>query len=165
MPIDPTLFRQVAGSFATGVTIITSGQEGGYHGMTASAYTSLSLNPPMVLVCVDRGARTLGVIESSGCFNVNILASDQEDISRAFAKRSEPGEDGMRDVVYTLGKLGCPLIKGALASFECRVALRYDGGDHVIFVGAVEDGSIEEEAEPLLYFQGKYRALSKMQQL
>ena len=160
MPIDPMLFRQIAGSFASGVTIITSGQEGGYHGMTASAFTSLSLNPPMVLVCVDRGARTLGVIESCGCFNVNILAQDQEDVSRSFAKRSEPGEDGMRGVVYTLGKLGAPLIKGALAAFECRVALRYDGGDHVIFIGAVEDGSLEDEVEPLLYFQGRYRAMS-----
>jgi flavin reductase (DIM6/NTAB) family NADH-FMN oxidoreductase RutF len=161
MPIDPNLYRQVASCFASGVTIITSGEEGAYHGMTASAFTSLSLNPPMVLVCVDRGARTLGVIESSGFFNVNILAGDQEDVSRRFAKRSEPGEDGMRDTVYTLGKLGAPRIKGALAYFECRVALRYDGGDHVIFVGAVEGGEIDDEAEPLLYFQGKYRALAQ----
>ena len=80
--------------------------------------------------------------------------------ARQGAQRIEPGEDGMRDTVYTLGKLGAPLITGAIAHFECRVALRYDGGDPVIFVGAVEGGEIDDEAEPLLYFQGKYRGLS-----
>lgn len=159
MGIDSLLFRQLAGSFATGVTVVTSGHESVFHGMTASSFTSLSLEPPMILVCVDRSARTLPIIQQSGVFNVNVLSSDQEQVSRTFATRYEPGTDGMRGQSYDLGRLGAPLLDGCLAQFECRVREQYDGGDHVIFAGEVEHGYFDDSALPLLYFRGKYRAL------
>ena len=159
MGIDNLLFRQLAGSFATGVTVVTSGFEDSFHGMTASSFTSLSLEPPMILVCIDRSARTLPIIQNSRIFNINVLASSQEQLSRTFATRYEPGSDGMRGVSFDLGKLGAPLLEGCLAQFECRVKETYDGGDHVIFAGEVEHGYFDDSALPLLYFRGKYRAL------
>jgi flavin reductase (DIM6/NTAB) family NADH-FMN oxidoreductase RutF len=162
MAIDSALFRQVAGSFATGVTIVTTGVDGVYHGMTASSFASLSLTPPLVLVCVDRGAKTLPIIQASGVFNVNILSADQEQISRLFATRLDPGTDGMRGQDFSPGKLGAPILEGCVAYFECRVKEQFDGGDHVIFSGEVEEGYVSSEAEPLLYFRGKYRAVAPL---
>jgi flavin reductase (DIM6/NTAB) family NADH-FMN oxidoreductase RutF len=166
MPVDQALFRQIAGSFASGVTVVTTGAEGDYQGMTASAFTSLSLTPPMILVCVDRTSRTGTLIqqsmESSGRFNVNILAADQEEVSRAFARSlAENESDSLRGVPYDLGQFGVPILKGTLAYFECHVALKYDGGDHLIFVGEVEDGGVSDRPGPLLYFRGKYRRLGE----
>jgi flavin reductase (DIM6/NTAB) family NADH-FMN oxidoreductase RutF len=160
MSVDPAAFRAAAGSFASGVTVITSGRDGAYHGMTASAFTSLSLEPTQVLVCINRGTRALSVIQESGCFNVNILAAEQETLSRIFASRDAPERDTLQGIDYTLGGLGAPLLTGALAYFECRVAEEYDGGDHVIVVGDVENAGAGDAAEPLLYFRGSYRKLS-----
>jgi 3-hydroxy-9,10-secoandrosta-1,3,5(10)-triene-9,17-dione monooxygenase reductase component len=161
MVVDPAVYRLVAGSFASGVTVITSGKYGAFRGMTARAFTSLSLDPPMVLVCVDRATRTLSVIQSAGVFNVNILGDHQEETSRRFATKSEAEPDGMRGYDYTLGRLGAPILKDALAHFECRLARQFDGGDHLIFVGAVEAGATSGVAMPLLYFRGQYRQLAK----
>jgi flavin reductase (DIM6/NTAB) family NADH-FMN oxidoreductase RutF len=165
MPLDQSLFRQVAGSFASGVTVITTGTDGSYCGMTASAFTSLSLTPPMILVCVDRTSRTGSLMqqnmESTGRFNVNILAVDQEHVSRAFARSVEGEGDALRGVPYDIGKSGVPILRGSLAHFECRVALKYDGGDHLIFVGEVEDGGVSEHQAPLLHFRGRYRGLAE----
>ena len=160
MVIDPAVFRLVAASFASGVTVITSGKDGVFRGMTARAFTSLSLDPPMVLVCVDRATRTLSMVQSSGVFNVNILDAHQEEMSRRFATRSEAELDGMRGYDYVLGQLGAPIIKDSLAHFECRLALQFDGGGHVIFVGAVETGAVSKVEMPLLYFRGQYRHLA-----
>jgi flavin reductase (DIM6/NTAB) family NADH-FMN oxidoreductase RutF len=160
MPIDKALFRQVAGSFASGVTVITTGFEGKYHGMTASAFCSLSLDPLQVLVCVDRTAHTLPLLQQSGHFNVNILASGQEEISRIFANKEAAQRVTFEGIEHTLNAKGVPLLKGALASFECRVALQFDGGDHVIVVGEVEDGDLGDGDDPLLYFRSRYRSLA-----
>lgn len=154
--ISKDLFRQVAGSFATGVTAITTGCPGSYHGMTASAFTSLSLNPPLVLVCVDLNSSTLPVIEETKCFAINILGHDQADISRTLAR---PGKHDLGGIPIHLGRLGVPLIDGSLAHFECRLTRQYVEGDHVILIGAVEAGRVSEGGEPLLYFRGSYGRL------
>lgn len=156
MSIDRALFRQVAGSFASGVTVITTGRDGHYHGMTASAFTSLSIEPTMILVCVDRESRTFPLLQETGAFNINMLGTGQEQVSRVFASKDAP-EHGLRGVEFTLGTLGVPLLNDTLAYFECRTTHQFDGGDHVIFVGEVENAGFNEELEPLLYYRGKYR--------
>lgn len=121
--------------------------------MTASSFTSLSLNPPLVLVCVDLNSSTLPVIEETKCFAINILSRDQEDISRALAG---PGKHDLGGIPTHSGRLGVPLIDGSLAQFECRLAQQYVEGDHIILIGAVEAGRVSEDGEPLLYFRGSY---------
>jgi flavin reductase (DIM6/NTAB) family NADH-FMN oxidoreductase RutF len=160
MPVDKALFRQVAGSFASGVTVITTGFDGRYHGMTASAFCSLSLDPLQIIVCVDRSAHTLPLLQESGCFNVNILGSAQEDLSRIFASKDAPQRATFEGIDHTLTKQGVPLLTGAIATFQCRVAQQFDGGDHIIVVGEVEDASVEDGQDPLLYFRGRYRHLA-----
>ena len=153
--VDKEMFRRLVGSFPSGVTIVTSGAKGNFHAMTASAFTSLSLDPPLVLVCVDKLATTAGIIKQHGAFGVNILASGQEAISNACARRGTP-ESSLEGVDHCVGPNGLPLLTGCLATFECRTVHEYDGGDHIIFAGQVESGSIGEVSEPLLYFRGSY---------
>jgi flavin reductase (DIM6/NTAB) family NADH-FMN oxidoreductase RutF len=157
MAIDAALFRQVAGSFASGVTVITTGREGAYHGMTASAFSSLSLEPPLILVCIDRQAETLPILLETGAFNVNILNEDQEHLSRSFAAKDSPEAHGLANVDYEVGEMGLPLLHDTLAFFECRIAEHLDGGDHVILVGEVVNAGAREELEPLMYYRGRYR--------
>lgn len=154
--LDTNLFRKLVGSFASGVTIVTSGSDGEYHAMTASAFTSLSLEPPMVLICVDKRAETAGIISRHGCFGINVLATGQDWLSNACARRGTPESNGLQGVEHCFGPLGLPLIEGCLASFECRTVHEYEGGDHIIFVGAVEEGSLTDLTDPLLYFRGVY---------
>jgi flavin reductase (DIM6/NTAB) family NADH-FMN oxidoreductase RutF len=162
MSVDKDLFRQVAGSFASGVTVITTGRDGNYHGMTASSFSSLSLDPPLILVCFDLTAATLAAVDATGAFVVNILGSQQENLSRQFASRGAHSLDG---VEYELGELGIPVIRDALAHFECRVARRHLEGDHVILVGEVEAGAVDNGDDPLLYFRGSYRRLDALPDL
>lgn len=161
MSIDKTLFRLIAGSFATGVTVVTTGRAGAYHGMTASSFASLSLDPSYVLVCIDRQAETLPMLQDTGAFNVNILTEEQEELSRQFAIKQSPQAHGLEGVDYSLGKTGLPVLKGCLAYFECRIAQQFDGGDHIIFVGEVLDGGLVVDAAPLAYYRGVYRRLAQ----
>lgn len=151
--MDKATFRQVCGSFASGVTAITTGNLGDYHGMTASSFTSLSLEPPLILVCLDLNSVTLPAIEHCASFAVNILGDDQEDISR---KLASPGRHDLVDIPTRVGRLGIPLIEGCLAQLECRLRQKYEEGDHVILVGAVEHGLTSEASNPLVYFRGAY---------
>lgn len=162
MSIDKALFRQVVGSFASGVTVITTGTEGKFHGMTASAFSSLSLDPTMVLVCVDKQAQTNAILAESGRFNVNILAGDQEHLSRTFASKDSPAAHGLAGIDYRLGELGLPLLNNALSFMECTIKEQLEGGDHIIFVGEVQNAGVGEAEDPLLYYRGKYRKLAEL---
>jgi flavin reductase (DIM6/NTAB) family NADH-FMN oxidoreductase RutF len=162
MAVDQALFRQLAGSFATGVTVITTGAEGSFRGMTANAFSSLSLDPPLVLVCVDKSAETLAVLKAAGRFNVNILSSEQEQLSRNFARKESPEAHGLTGIDYRLGELGLPVLNGSLAYLECEVVEQYEGGDHIIFVGEVTHGELGASEQPLLYFRGRYRAVTEL---
>jgi flavin reductase (DIM6/NTAB) family NADH-FMN oxidoreductase RutF len=153
--IDSTLFRHVMGRFASGVTVVTTGHEGRLAGLTVSSFTSLSLQPTLVLVCVDRGASSHDAIAAAGQFAVNILAEGQEYLSRRFAS-NEP--DKFTEGTYELSPRGLPLISGALARIECRLHSTLPGGDHTIFVGAVLDASCSE-GRPLLYYRSGYHTL------
>jgi flavin reductase (DIM6/NTAB) family NADH-FMN oxidoreductase RutF len=153
-------FRQVLGHLPTGVTVVTTVDHLGQPtGLTASAVASVSLHPPLVLVCVSQNAQSYPALSASGRFAVNVLALGQESLSRRFATTA-PGHEKFKDVGYRPGKLGLPILDGALASFECEVVHSYPGGDHTIFVGRVEAGSPGGNShEPLLYFRGRYRQL------
>lgn len=156
--VAPEEFRRVMGLFATGVTVVTTRRDGGYHGMTANAFASLSLSPPLVLVCIDKGARTHGYLQAGGSFAVNVLAREQEGLSRHFAHSWPEDVDVFYGISHRLGSNGCPLLEGCLAYLECRVAALHAGGDHTIFVGQVETAQARE-GTPLLFYRGGYHSL------
>jgi 3-hydroxy-9,10-secoandrosta-1,3,5(10)-triene-9,17-dione monooxygenase reductase component len=152
-------FRQAMGHFATGVTVVTSVGDGGEPvGTTASAVTSLSLDPPLVLVCFDRASVTLQAIRVHGAFVVNVLAAPQRHLSANFARRGLAAAwDGVR---HRPGPTGSPRLDGVLAALECTVENRLPGGDHEIVVGRVHHVEISDDgAAPLVYWRGSYVSL------
>lgn len=155
MPIDESRFRQVMGYFAGGVTVVTTEHEGRYYGMTVSSFCSLSLRPPLVLVCIDQTVETHDALAGSGRYAVNILERRQEHLSRRFAAREN---NKFLGVAWRTGNLGLPILEGVLASFECRVQATLPGGDHTIFVGEVLHADIHE-GSPLLYYRRGYHEL------
>ena len=158
--MDAGEYRRVVGHFATGVTVVTTRHDGGYHAMTANSFTSVSLDPVLVLVAVERRARFHDAVLSSGVFCVNVLAGDQEDMSRWFATRGRP-LDAFDQWSHTVGETGAPLLDGVLAALECRTYATHPGGDHTLVVGEVAAlHAPRPEAEPLLYYKGVYRTLS-----
>jgi flavin reductase (DIM6/NTAB) family NADH-FMN oxidoreductase RutF len=154
---DPQELRRVMGLFATGVTVITTRDGSGRpFGLTANAVTSLSLDPPLLLICVDKKAETYPHFLDSGCFVVNILASDQEELSRRFAKS---GGDKFAGLPHSRNQNGAPILEGTLAHLECCIVETHEGGDHVIHIGRVEHAEARG-GTPLCFFQGKYRHLA-----
>jgi flavin reductase (DIM6/NTAB) family NADH-FMN oxidoreductase RutF len=152
--IGPDDFRRLLGHFASGVTIVTtSDADGRPAGLTVSAFASLSLEPPLVLVCVDHKAQSYPALKDNRGFAVNVLSTDHEVISRRFASTRLDKFDG---VPYHMSALGLPLLGGALAHIECVTVNRHVEGDHTIFVGRVEAGATAD-GEPLLYHRGKYK--------
>ncbi len=157
MAIDKFELRRVMGHFPTGVTVITTFSKSGQpHGLTANAFTSVSLVPPLILVCVDKSAESYPCFEESKCFTVNFLAEDQEDISRRFAVS---GGNKFEGIGYRLGANQAPILNGVLAYMECKVVAGYEGGDHTIYVGEVLETETRE-AKPLVFYRGGYRNLS-----
>jgi flavin reductase (DIM6/NTAB) family NADH-FMN oxidoreductase RutF/DNA-binding FadR family transcriptional regulator len=153
---DGTVFRRVIGSFMSGVVVITTSDDGRPHGMTVSAVSSLSLDPPMLLVCLHSASGTQEAVRRSGRFAVNILAEDQGELAGRFAK---PGAtDKFDGVVVRTGRTGVPVLEGALAVVECRVAEAVTGGTHRVFLGQVLHAEANE-GSPLAYFRGKFGKL------
>lgn len=152
--IGPDEFRHLLGHFATGVTIVTTcDADGRPAGLTVSAFASLSLDPPLVLVCVDHKAQSYPALKDNRGFAVNILGIADEALSRRFASTRLDKFDG---VAYRLSPLGLPVLECALAHVECATVSRHLEGDHTIFVGRVEGGAADA-GEPLLYHRGKYK--------
>jgi flavin reductase len=160
--ISPDVFRRTVGLFATGVTVVTTCHDGILHGMTANAFASVSLDPLLVLVCVDRQAGMHDLLPTSGRFAVSVLAAGQERESTWFASPRRPaGTDQFDDVDWRPAPAsGCPILTGGVAWLDCRVTELHPGGDHSIFLGEVVDLGTGEGVEPLLYFGGGYRALA-----
>ncbi len=155
--LDPRAFRDTLGRFATGVTVLTWDDGEHVRGMTANAVSSVSLEPMLVLVCIDRKTSAHAQLEHTAAFALNILAADQVEVSKAFAQH---GVEDMAGVAYHRNQTGAPVISGALASIECEVAERLAGGDHTIYLGQVVAMEImRPEAQPLLFYAGRYRAL------
>ena len=158
MPFDDRELRNAFGCFATGVTIITTLDRSGEKiGITANSFTSLSLDPPLVLFCVADKINSFEAFESCRHFNVNVLHEEQVDLSNNFARSADDKWDG---IAHGSGTNGCPLFEDALATLECTKHAMYEGGDHLIIVGRVTDISYDRNGgRPLLYFQGDYARL------
>lgn len=148
-------FRDVISHFASGVTVITALSDGRPYGTTASAVTSLSLEPPMLLICMNKQSETGRAVAESGHFGVNILGANQVDLAERFAQK---GGDKFAGVPVTPGKRGEPLFDEALATLECRVAEETTGGTHYVFLAEVESGAARGGA-PLAYFRGEFGRL------
>jgi flavin reductase (DIM6/NTAB) family NADH-FMN oxidoreductase RutF len=160
MTMDAAHYRQVIGHFATGVTVVTTAVDGWLHGMTANAIASVSLDPLLLLVCVDKEAHAHEQFAKASHFAVNILADEQEDLSRLFAVTDEPQQGSLRGAAFHLAPSGAPVLEGALAYLECAIDGRYPGGDHTIVIGQVVAGDVLREAPPLLFYRGGYRRIS-----
>ena len=161
MSFDGREFRNAMGLFATGVTVVTSGKAPEFHGMTANAFSSISLDPPLVLVCVDKGTHMLEILQENGAFSVNFLTADQQDTSNYFANKERPhGEKEFADIDYTVGATGMPRITGAMCVIDCLVHSVTDAGDHDVYVGEVKAMETTPDADPLLFFGGAYRTLA-----
>jgi flavin reductase (DIM6/NTAB) family NADH-FMN oxidoreductase RutF len=152
--IIPPLFKKTLGQWASGVTIITTLREGTPHGMTASSFSSLSLEPPLVLVSVDQRARLHQLLPETGRYGVSILAKGQDALSTHFAGRPS---DSLR--IPWIEAEGLPFLDGALAHLACDVFEAIPGGDHIIYVGRITHAQVWPEREPLLYHSGKYVTL------
>lgn len=163
MPCDPMLFRQVLGRFATGVTVVTVRKGDIVRGMTANAFSSVSLNPPLILVSVDKRAETHGLMMEGDVFCVNILAEHHREWSDWWAGKAPVDQDQFANVEYSTKVTGCPVLEGCLGYIDCKVWARYEGGDHTLFIGEVQEAAVNTDPsiKPLLFFSSKYRKLSE----
>jgi flavin reductase (DIM6/NTAB) family NADH-FMN oxidoreductase RutF len=158
---DPKQLRRAFGTFATGVTVLTVGGARP-HGMTANSFASVSLDPPLVLICVDHSAVMHASLTETGSFGVSVLAGDQEKAARHFADPWRPLGPAQFDAVdWQPGRLtGAPLLVGAIARFECALWRSYEGGDHTIFVGQLLSVDWVTEHDALLFFRGQFGQIS-----
>lgn len=165
MAFDVEMFKRAMSQFATGVTIVTTRDGDEVHGMTANAFSSVSLAPMLVLVCIAKPLRTHEMIERSGIFAVNILALEQRELAERFAGMIPGVEDRFAGIAYRTATTGAPVFDDALAWVDCRVWATYDGGDHTIFVGEVVDGAVLNDGtrEPLLYFNRRWAHLGPVE--
>lgn len=160
MSVDPTAFRQVMGHFATGVTVVTTALDEQRAGITVNAFCSVSLEPPLVLVCIEQRNYTHDLLIEAGTFAINFLTSQQADISRCFAGQGDEKLVGFCGVTTHPVATGAPVFDECLAFVDCRVVAVYPGGDHSIVIGRVEAlGS--SDATPLLYYHARYGQLDE----
>jgi flavin reductase (DIM6/NTAB) family NADH-FMN oxidoreductase RutF len=156
--VDPVRYRDVIGSFATGVAIVTAHGDDGPAGLTTNAVTSLSLDPLQLLVCFDNASRTLPVVRAARRFAVNVLRVGQEELARTFASK-RVADEKFSACTHTVDH-GVPVLDGVLAWLVCDLEAEHPGGDHTIGVGAVTAAGVaDDEAEPLVFFRGTWRAL------
>ena len=159
MSFDSARYRHVLGHFPTGVTVITACVDGQPAGLTIGSFTSVSLDPPLVLFCVARTSTTWPRIEKARKFAVNILGEHQEDVSRVFAKKGPPEKGTLRGQPFRVGRTGAPILEDCLAYIDCAVRDTLEGGDHSIFLGEVMDEAVLSEVKPLLFFRGGYHSI------
>ena len=162
MSLNQAEFRKAMGCFATGVTIITVDLEGEVHGMTANAFASVSLDPMLVLVCVDHKTRTHAHLHAKKRFGINVLSRDQRAISEYYARPTRTHERAEQEAGATFDRTsrGTPMLNGALAYLECRLHSAQEAGDHTIFIAEVEN-VVLREGEPLLFFRGQYLGVGR----
>lgn len=157
MTIGTEEFRAALGRFASGVTVVTTKDAAGkLHGITVSAFCSVSLRPPMVLICIEKSTGSHYAFEESGEFVVNILDGNQQSHSEHFAS---PHLEKFVGIDYTLSASGIPVLSDVLVNLECTIVNNYDGGDHSVYVASVENIQIKD-GSPLVYFHGNYRLLT-----
>lgn len=162
---DADLFKQAARRFASGVTVVTSSCEGLAYGLTVSAFSTVSIEPMLVLVCIRTGNPLTDMISQSGRFAVSILREEQRSVSQYFASSGrEPvaESDGFPEIGSFVDQSGAPIVAGSLAHFDCRVHASHAAGDHMVFIGEMVGGGAESGL-PLIYFDGKYRGVRDWQ--
>ena len=159
--VDVSAFRTAMGSFPTGVAVVTvAADDGDMHGMTVNSFSSVSLDPMLVLVCLQQTSSGLGLIERAGAFAVNVLSAGQQGLSRWFANRHRPAGSEMFDgVPFEPGLTGCPVLVDAAASFDCRLRQSHRAGDHLIVLGEVVALVHRPRLEPLVFHAGTYKVL------
>ncbi len=158
MPVTSDAFRRALGSFTTGVCVVTCPPpqpNAAPVGLTVSSFASVSLDPPLVLWCIDKASDRFDPFHTAPAYAVSVLSEGQDGVSVAYA-----GEGCPAGVDLVPGHLGAPLINGAMAHLECRIAARHDAGDHVILVGQVQEITVHEDRAPLVYHKGRYRRLA-----
>lgn len=161
MTVDPQTFRSTMSMWASGVAVVTTSDGTVRAGLTVSAFTSLSLTPTLILVCIDRHSSTLEVIQNSGVFAVNMLSEHQAEISQRFASRRV--QDKFAGEQWHSEKTGAPILDSALAWLDCELSSCYDGGDHLILIGQVLATGIQTVDDgPLLYYRGGYQQFEKV---
>ena len=154
--VDSRTYRRTCARFATGITVVTTLDSQGHpHGMTVNSFSSVSLDPPLVLVSIDLKNAILGHFISSSWFAINVLAEHQEDLSRRF---SSPSENRFLDLDWHAGTAGTPLLDGVLAQLECSVVRTLEAGDHTVLIGEVRR-AVHAEGKPLVYFDSAYHNL------
>ena len=158
MAIDPELFKRLFASWASGVTIVTSRDGERIQGMTVSAFTEVSLEPPLVMVCADKATITNELIAASGVFTVSILAEGQEALSNRFASKKDEHRR-FEGLDCETGATGCARIPGALAWMDCDVVETVDAGDHYVYIGEIRAADVSDRT-PLLHFRGRYGKLA-----
>jgi flavin reductase (DIM6/NTAB) family NADH-FMN oxidoreductase RutF len=156
MPMDDARFKEAMSHFASGVTVVTTEHDGTPYGLTVASFASLSLHPPLVLVCIEKAVKSHDAIRNAGHFGVSVLEQSQADVSGKFASKSD---DKFTGITMRRGEHGMPLIDGAICTLECRVHSELPGGDHTIFVGEVLDSSTSDGA-PLVYYRSSYREIT-----
>lgn len=152
-------YRAVIGHFATGVAVITAEGPGGPGGMTANAVCSLSLDPLLLLVCFENTARTLPIVRAAGCFGVNVLRSDQSELSRTFASKRK--ESAKFDGVRWSSRAGVPVLERAIAWLACELREMHPAGDHTMAIGAVRAMDHDAEGDPLIWYRGGYGTIAR----
>ena len=156
--INSTLWREAMGGFLTGVTVVTTCAGEKIAGTAVNAFSAVSQDPPLLLVCLDRGSRSLTEIRRSGVFAVNILSDAHQELVHRFASKS--AEDRFRDVAYTARTTGAPILEDSVSWFDCEVFTIYEGGDHEIVVGRVRELGSDTSATPLAYHRGNVWSLA-----
>lgn len=153
---DPRTLRDALGCFATGVTVVTCLHDGEPTGLTVNSFTSVSLDPPLLLVCIGKSAASARALTTASHFAINVLQTGQQPASIRFSTRAE---DRFGTTAWACGEAGSPILEQSLGVFECERFAVYDGGDHHILVGRVVKASFDAGLDPLLYFRGRYRRL------
>lgn len=157
MPIDSRALRNALGQFATGVTVITAAPpDCAPFGMTVNSFSAVSLEPPLVLWCLQKNSECFAAFAQCTHYAVNVLQHDQQALSDRYAKK---GEHALQSADYRTGRSGVPILKGCMANFECAIDARHDGGDHIILLGRVLVMDSLPERKPLVFFAGRYRDL------
>lgn len=161
MSIKDGAFKSILSQFATGVTVVTVQEQEDIHGLTVNAFSSVSLDPQLVLICIEEESRTNKFLDRGSGFTVNILSNDQKKLSQSFARPGLSMEERLRDVSYSEHEVGGPHFKDVIAWLSCRQQHAFPAGDHIIYVGRVIDGALPNaDADPLVYLQGDYRELA-----
>ena len=153
------LFRDVMSNFAASVTVVTSFSDERHHGLTVSAFTSVSLDPPLVLICIDHSSHSISALRVAGGFTVNMLREGTADVAAKFASKDPDKLAGLAVVAPTYGGAGLRLPEQSYACLECRTVESLEAGDHTIFIGHVETAVRYDPARPLLYWQRDFRRL------